>query len=151
MRPRAALSLHACSHGYLHPRRPSPPSPLRTHHVQSGCSLHPRSHSCSIVSRVTSNNLPLFPCETIDSPEPTFIRFRPGSYEYVGGFGRWGHNALLLCIQLGHGSKIQPTATDETTRPFQPSTGHTGQRPAFVILCICVCVHLYWEYDSVYS
>ena len=49
VRPRALLSLHACSHGYIHPRRRSLRSQQWTHHIQNHSDPFPRSHSWGIV------------------------------------------------------------------------------------------------------
>jgi len=103
---------------------------------------------------------------TIDSPEPTFIRFRPGCMNMEEGRGArggrgGGHNAPLL-------SRVRASRSVIGCK-LLPTDDHGGQRGPFcrpgspdaalaalllcmyvcVYVCVCVCVHLSWECSPV--
>lgn len=117
-RLQAALSLHTCSHGYIRPRQRSSRSQQWTHHIQNHGGLFPRSHSWGIVcpwhrtiSRF-SHVRQLIPLSLrlLDSALVVWI------WRRAGAGGTMPCSCPRLHIQLGHGSKILPTATTQDNK-----------------------------------
>lgn len=127
---------------YIHPHRRSQ---RWTHHIQNHNSLLPRSHSWSIVCLWR----PTFSCFShVRQLSPLSLRLLDSALvvwicRRTGAEGTMPCSCLTLLIELGHGSKILPTATPWDNKGL--SAGRTAETLPWQHNFAYLCVHLSWE------